>query len=73
MTYATILGQAADRLFGAPTPPRRMSAYLVQIKCGRQVVRQFEAMGWTSMDVAEQHEELAPEGCYVFVSPLGAS
>jgi hypothetical protein len=72
MNYATILGQAADRLFGAPTPPRRMSAYRVQIKAGARVVREFTAMGPDSCTVAQQHEDLCAPGEYVKVDPCEA-
>jgi hypothetical protein len=47
-----------------------MSLYLVKIKSGSVVLKKFEAMGFDSVSVAAQHDELAQMlGGYVFVTP----
>jgi hypothetical protein len=47
-----------------------MSLYLVKIKNGSVVLKQFEAMGYSRRDVAQQHEEMAwVLGGYVVVCP----
>jgi hypothetical protein len=47
-----------------------MSLYIVKIKNGKTELAKFEAMGFDSMSVAAQHDELAQMlGGYVFVTP----
>jgi hypothetical protein len=48
-----------------------MSLYLVKIKNGSVVLKQFEAMGYSRRQVAEQNHDLAwLLGGYVVVDPI---